>query len=59
MLRRVIAGEDYIDDCLESPVPAFRRIRLGAGPHRFSIESRDQSGFVVSDEFIVVVPAPA
>lgn len=53
----VVAGEDFIDDTLESPVPVFRRVRLPVGEHRLRIESRNHSYFVLSEEFKVVVPA--
>jgi hypothetical protein len=56
---RVVAGEDFAEDCLESLLPVFRRVRLAAGVHRFAIESRNHSGFVLSPEFTIEVPAVA
>jgi len=53
---RHIEGEDFVDDTLESLTPVFRRARLPIGVHRLAIESRNASGFVMSEEFQVIVP---
>jgi hypothetical protein len=52
----VVAGEDFVDDTIEGPLPVFRRVRLPIGEHRLRVESRNHSHFVLSDEFIVNVP---
>lgn len=53
---RVVQGEDVVDYMLERYSPLFLRVRLPIGPHRFQIESRDNSRVALSDEFIIVVP---
>ncbi len=53
---RVVQGEDVVDYMLERYSPLFLRVRLPIGPHRFQIESRDNSRVALSEEFVIVVP---
>ena len=53
---RIIHGEEVHDDTITSLSPVFRRVRIPAGTHRMTIESRDHSGAALSEEFTVEVP---
>ncbi|HEX8550878.1 MAG TPA: hypothetical protein VF681_04920 [Abditibacteriaceae bacterium] len=53
---RIIHGEEVHDDTITCLAPVFRRVRIPAGEHRVRIESRDDSGIALSDEFTIEVP---
>ena len=53
---RFINGEDVEDEMIASLTPIFRRVRIPAGEHRLCIESRDDSGIALSEEFTITVP---
>lgn len=51
-------GEDYEDSTVANYLPAFTRVRLAAGEHRFRIESRNPYARTLSEFFTVSVPRP-
>lgn len=53
---RDFGDQTVADETLDSPHPAFRRVRMGPGERRFLIRSRDASYSVDSDEFTLTIP---
>ena len=53
---RDFGDQTVADETLDTPHPAFRRVRMGPGQRRFLIRSRDASYAVDSDEFTLTIP---
>lgn len=53
---RDFGDQTVTDETLDSPHPAFRRVRMGPGERRFLIRSRDASHAVESEEFTLTIP---
>ena len=53
---RDFGDQTVADETLDTPHPAFRRVRMGPGERRFLIRSRDASHAVDSDEFTLMIP---